>query len=148
MRSKIYHVRNFLKGLFLLLTFNVNSFADKVKLERPYELNPKEFSILKNQLYSCVDENKIFDDKFEGLEIQAYFFISQMRNVYWPEIINQSDSEVFFDNDGITIGNSTVKIANKIILDVFDNPDCQNLILILKKYKIFIRKNKIPALSS
>mgnify|MGYP000629362198 CR=1 FL=1 len=29
---------------------------------------------------------------------------------------------------GITIGNSTVKIANKIILDVFDNPDCQNLI--------------------
>lgn len=111
-----------------------NAFAAKVELHRPYELDSVEFSILKNQLYSCVDENKIYDEDLKGIEVQTFFAISQMRNVYYPEILNPGDIIVTFGNEGLTTSNSTEKKAENIILDVFDNPDCKKLILPINRY--------------
>ena len=89
--------------LFFFLMICGNTFADKVKLERPYELNSKEFSILKNQLYSCVDESKINDDDLTDIEIETHFFISQLRFVWYPKILNEDRTEIIFGDDGITI---------------------------------------------
>ena len=120
--------------LFFFLMICGNTFADKVKLERPYELNSKEFSILKNQLYSCVDESKINDDDLTDIEIETHFFISQLRFVWYPKILNEDRTEIIFGDDGITILDSKNKKAANIVLEVFNNPDCKRLFVPIGRY--------------
>lgn len=122
----------FLFIIFLLICGN--TFANKVKLERPYELNSKEFSILKNQLYSCVDESKLNDKDLAGIEIETHFFISQLRNIWYPKLLNEDGFEITIGNEGPSIANSKIKKAANIVLEVFDNPDCQRLIVPIGRY--------------